>query len=144
MLATPSLSRDTSVSVSVASLWGGRIVIAVVTIFALIDSVTKLLLAKFSVDATVQLGYQPHHVQLIGALGLICLIVYLIPRTAPIGAVLWTGYLGGEVASNVRLDEPLLSHTLFPVYFAALVWLGVYLRDARVRALITPQSQSDR
>lgn len=58
---------------------------------------------------------------------------------AVIGAMLWTAYLGGAVASNLRLDEPLLSHTLFPVYFAVLLWGGLYARDSRVRALIRPR-----
>ena len=61
-----------------------------------------------------------------------------MPRTAPLGAVLWTGYFGGAVATHLRLDEPLLSHTLFPIYVAAVVWGALYLRDARVRALLRP------
>jgi hypothetical protein len=66
----------------------------------------------------------------------VCLILYVIPRTAPLGAVLWTGYLGGAIATHLRLDNPLFSHTLFPIYVAALLWGGLYLRDARVRALV--------
>lgn len=65
-------------------------------------------------------------------------MLYAIPRTAPLGAVLWTGYFGGAIATHLRLDNPLLSHTLFPIYVAAFVWGGLYLRDARVRALLDP------
>jgi hypothetical protein len=86
----------------------------------------------------VQLGWQPHHLPILGALSLACLALSLVPRTAVLGAVLWTGYLGGAVATHLRLDHPLASHTLFPVYVAALLWGGLYLRDARVRALVRP------
>lgn len=121
---------------SAARRWTGRITTAIVVLFALFDAVTKLARTKFSVDATVQLGYQPHHVQLIGALALVCLILFLIPRTAPLGAVLWTGYLGGAVASGVRIDAPLFTNTLFPVYFAALVWISAYARHAGGREVV--------
>jgi len=116
--------------------WSGRIATGLAVLFVLFDAGVKLVGAKAAVDATVQLGYQPHHLIPIGIIELACLIVYLVPRTAVIGAVLWTGYLGGAVASNVRLDNPLFSHTLFPVYFAALLWAGLYARDARVKSLL--------
>ena len=67
---------------------------------------------------------------------LACLILYLVPRTAPLGAVLWTGYLGGAIATHVRVGNPLFSHTLFPIYVAAMLWGGLWLRDARVRRLL--------
>jgi hypothetical protein len=63
--------------------------------------------------------------------------VYLVPRTAVVGAVLWTGYLGGAIATHVRVGNPLLSHTLFPIYVAVLLWGGLYLRDSRVKSLIS-------
>ena len=69
-----------------------------------------------------------------------CLALYLIPRTAIVGAVFLTGYLGGAIATHVRVGNPLASHVLFPVYVATLVWGGLYLRDARARALIGPRS----
>ena len=65
-------------------------------------------------------------------------MIYLIPRTAPFGALLWTGYLGGAIATHLRLDNPLFCHILFPTYVAALMWGGLYLRDARVRAVLGP------
>jgi hypothetical protein len=67
---------------------------------------------------------------------LACLTLYLVPRTAVLGAVVFTGYLGGAVATHLRIGNPLLSHTLFPVYVAALLWGGLYLRDPRLRALM--------
>ena len=115
--------------------WAGRIVTGVAVAFLLFDLGIKLSGARAAVDGTVQLGWQPHHVPLLGAIQLACLALYLIPRTAPLGAVLWTGYLGGAVATHLRIDNPLFSHILFPVYVAALLWGGLYLRDARVRAL---------
>ena len=83
-------------------------------------------------------GWQPHHLPILGGLQLVCLVLYLIPRTAPLGAVLWTGYLGGAVATHLRVDDPLFSHILFPVYVATLIWGGLYLRDARVREALRP------
>jgi hypothetical protein len=81
------------------------------------------------------LGYPANTVFGIGVLALVCLVLLLIPRTSIMGAILFTGYLGGAVASNVRAANPLFSHTLFPIYFAAILWTGLWLRDPRVAAL---------
>jgi ABC-type transport system involved in cytochrome c biogenesis permease component len=78
----------------------------------------------------------------IGLILLVCVVVYLIPRTAVLGAVLLTGYLGGAVATHVRVGDPLLSHTFFPIYFAVLIWGGLYLRDRRVHAAIARRDPS--
>jgi hypothetical protein len=109
---------------------------AVAVLFLAVNTAVALSGAKEAVDGAVQLGYQPYHVPVLGAIQLACLALYLVPRTAPLGVVLWTGFLGGAVATHVRLDHPLLSHTLFPIFVAALLWGGLYLRDARVRALV--------
>jgi hypothetical protein len=116
----------------------GRILTGIAIAFLTFDVVIKLVGVKEAVQGTVELGYQPHHLLTIGLIGLVCLILYVIPRTAPLGAILWTGYLGGAIASNLRLDKPLFGYTLFPIYVAALIWGGLYLRDARVRALVRP------
>ena len=71
---------------------------------------------------------------------LVCVILYVVPRTAVLGAILLTGYLGGAVATHLRVGDPLFSHTLSPVYFAVLLWGGLYLRDERLRALIPLRS----
>ena len=118
--------------------WTGRTLTGVAALFLAFDMAVKLAGVREAVDGTVQLGYAPHHLPILGLLQLVCLALYLLPRTAPLGAVLWTGYLGGAVATHLRLDNPLLTHTLFPVYVAALVWGGLYLRDDRVRALVRP------
>lgn len=107
-------------------------------LFLAVDLTVKLVGVKAAVDGTVQLGWQPHHLPILGLIQLGCLVLYLIPRTAPLGAVLWTGYFGGAVATHLRLDNPLFTHILSPIYFAAFLWVGLYLRDARVRALLRP------
>jgi hypothetical protein len=65
-----------------------------------------------------------------------CLVLYLVPRTAPLGAVLWTGWLGGAIATHLRLGAPVFTHLLFPLYVAVPLWLGLWLRDPRVRAVL--------
>ena len=124
------------VRVSGRSRLAGRIVTGLAVAFLLFDMGIKLAGAKEAVDGTVQLGWQPHHLPILGAIEVVLLALYLIPRTAPLGAVLWTGYFGGAIATHLRLDNPLFSHVLFPIYVAALVWGGLYLRDARVRTIV--------
>lgn len=89
-----------------------------------------------AVKGTAALGYPESAVFTIGFIEVVCLIVYLIPRTSVLGAVLWTGYLGGAVATHVRVERPLLTHTLFPTYVAALLWIGLWLRDRHLRRLL--------
>ncbi len=136
--APPLTASSTAVGTSTKARWAGRVLTGIAVLFLTFDVAIKLVGAKADVDGTVQLGYAPHHVLTIGLIGLVCLVLYVIPRTAPIGAVLWTGYLGGAIATQLRVDNPLFSHTLFPIYVAALIWGGLYLRDPRVRALIRP------
>ncbi len=114
----------------------GRIVSALPVLFLAFDTVIKLVKIEPVVESFKELGYPVSLARGIGLLELVCLLVYLVPRTAPIGAVLLTGYLGGAVATHVRVESPLLSHALFPLYVGALLWLGLYLRDRRVRAFL--------
>lgn len=120
-------------------IWAGRIMSGPVALFLLFDSVLKVMRLPVAVEATTQLGYPEHVVVGIGIIQLVCLIVYLIPRTAIFGAILLTGYLGGAIATHVRVGSPLFSHVLFPVYVAVLVWGGVFGRFLRLRALIPVQ-----
>jgi ABC-type transport system involved in cytochrome c biogenesis permease component len=92
------------------------------------------------VEGMIRLGYPLGLTATIGVILLICVVVYTIPRTSIVGALLLTGYLGGAVASQLRVGEPLFSHILFPVYVAALIWGGLYLREERLRALIPLRS----
>ena len=114
----------------------GRVLSGVAVVFLAFDAVIKVLMLPVAVEGTTQLGYPASVIFGLGLVELVCLAAYLIPRTAPAGAVLWTGYLGGAVATHLRVGNPLFSHTLFPVYVAALLWGGLWLRDRRVRGLL--------
>ncbi len=117
--------------------WTGRILSGIAVLFLLFDGATKLVKLAPVVEATVQLGYPERAVVPIGALVLIGTALYLVPRTAVLGAIFLTGFLGGAVATHVRVGNPLFTHALFPTYVAALLWGGLALRDARLRALLT-------
>jgi hypothetical protein len=95
----------------------------------------KVLEVPMAVEGTTSLGYPASVIFGLGVVQLLCLALYLIPRTALLGAVLWTGYLGGAIATHVRIGNPLFSHVLFPIYIAAFLWVGLWLRDLRVRAV---------
>jgi hypothetical protein len=138
MLLESATLATTPSTTSARTRWAGRIVTGVAVLFLTFDAAIKLFPTEVGLQGTVALGYQAHHLPIIGAIALVCLVLYVIPRTAPLGAVLWTGYFGGAIATHLRLDNPLLSHTLFPIYVAAFVWGGLYLRDERVRALLRP------
>jgi hypothetical protein len=127
-----------AVGTSARTCWAGRILTALAVLFLAVDAAMKLVASEEALAGTVQLGWSAHHMPILAAIEVVCLVLYLVPRTAPLGAVLWTGYLGGAIATHLRVDNPLFSHTLFPIYVAALVWGGLYLRDARVRALLRP------
>ena len=116
--------------------WTGRIITAVPVLFLVFDSVIKVLNIPPVVEAMARLGYPTGVAIEIGVLELACLALYLVPRTATIGAVLLTAFLGGAVATHVRVSDPMLSHTLFPTYIGALLWLGLLLRDNRVPTFI--------
>jgi hypothetical protein len=105
-------------------------------LFLLSDAVFKVLQLPAAVEGTGQLGYPTSVILPLGIIQLVCLALYLIPRTSVLGAILWTGYLGGAVATHVRIGHPLFSHILFPTYVAALLWGGLWLRDPRVRAVL--------
>jgi hypothetical protein len=122
--------------VSRKRLWAGRIISVLPVLFLLIDGVMKLLKPAVVVQATVALGYAEKIIVPLGILLLSCTALYAIPRTAVLGAILLTGYLGGAVATNVRVGNPVFTYILFPVYLGVLIWLGLYLRDERLRALI--------
>ena len=116
--------------------WAGYILTGIAVLFLAVDGSMKLLKLPPAVEGTVQLGYPASVLVPLGAIQVICLVAYLVPRTSMLGALLWTGYLGGAVATHVRLLNPLFSHVLFPVYVAALLWGGLWLRSIRLRALL--------
>jgi hypothetical protein len=126
-------SEIQTASVSKASLWTGRVISVLIAVFMIFDGLAKILKAKSSVEGTVQLGYPIGAIVPIGLAAFICAVVYLIPRTSILGAILLTGYLGGATASMVRAQNPWF---VFPVIFGVLAWLGLYLRDQGLRAMI--------
>jgi len=117
-------------------VWSGRVISALPIVFLAFDGVIKLMNIAPVTESFVKLGYRPSVALAIGTLEIICLLVYLVPRTAIVGAVLLTGYLGGAIATHVRVGDPLLTHVFFPLYVATLLWLGLLLRDERLRALV--------
>ena len=126
----------TSNPVSNGALWTGRTMSALAVIFLLFDSITKIIKVQQVMDATLQLGFPVNLVPVIGSILLISTILYVIPSTSVFGAILLTGYLGGAVVTNMRIESPLFSHTLFPVYMGILIWGGIYLRVNTLHRLI--------
>lgn len=122
--ATPAWMRRTGAALTVIAI-----------LFLLFDSTGKLLQVAAVMTGTTELGYPASVVRTLGALQLACVVLYAIPRTSFLGAVLLTGYLGGAVATHVRIGSPLLTHVLFPVYVGAIAWGGLFLRDVRLRRL---------
>ena len=116
-------------------LWAGRIISGVCVLFLLFDALGKLIRVAPVVEGTLRLGYSEATVLPIGVVLAACTILYLVPRTTVIGAILLTGYLGGAVATHVRADGPVFS-IVFPCLIGALVWGGLWLRDSRLRLLI--------
>jgi hypothetical protein len=127
---------ESTTDVSRKALWTGRIISGIAVLFLLFDAVGKLLQPAAVVTGTTQLGWPARVIVPLGIVQLVCLILYLIPRTSVLGAILWTGYLGGAVATHVRIGNPLFTHILFPTYIAALLWGGLWLRDLRLRSLL--------
>jgi DoxX-like family len=121
--------------VSKGRLWTGRIISALVVLFLLFDSITKVMKVRAVIEASAQLGYPANTIFTIGIILLVCTVFYIIPQTAVLGAILLTGYLGGAVAANLRISSAMFN-TLFPIVFAALAWTGIFLRESRLGALI--------
>ena len=116
--------------------WAGIIVSALPALFLLMDAAGKFARPPAVVDGTTGLGYQESVILPLGVLLLVCTVLYIVPKTSVLGAILLTGYLGGAVATHVRIANPLFTHQLFPVYLGVLIWLGLWLRDARVRNVL--------
>ena len=128
---SPPLSRS-------ASLWTGRTLSGLVILFFLLDSAIKLPPLQPVIDTMGQLGWPADAAtaRALGVLMIASIVLYAYPPTALIGAILITGYLGGAVATHVRIGSPIFSHTLFGVYVGVLAWAGLWLRNPRLRALL--------
>jgi hypothetical protein len=116
-------------------LWTGRVLSALFTLFMAFDITLKLMGLKVVADTLAQLGWPASMGRVIGIIELLIMVLYLVPRTSVLGAVLMTGLLGGAIATHVRVGDPLVSHVLFGVYLALFAWGGLWLRDARLRAV---------
>ncbi len=119
-----------------STVWTGRTLTAVAGLFLIFDATVKLLQLTPAVDATAQLGFKASVLVPLGIIEALCLAAYLVPQTSVAGAILWTGYLGGAVAAQLRVGNPLFSNVLFPVYVAALLWGGLWLRRPQLRAVV--------
>jgi hypothetical protein len=128
-------SSSISIPISKKQMWTGRVLSGIAGAFFLMDGAMKLAKPAPVVQATLQLGYPASNIVGIGIVLLVCTVLYLMPRTGPLGAVLLTGYLGGAVATNVRVSAPWFN-ILFPVFLGCVVWAGLYLRDRRLRSIL--------
>jgi hypothetical protein len=120
--------------------WAGWGMSALPALFLLVDGFMKLVKPAIVVETTVQLGYPESVILSLGVVLLACTLLYLIPRTSVLGAILLTGYLGGAVASHVRAEDGLFP-VFFPVMMGALAWGGLFLREGRLRELIPLRTQ---
>jgi hypothetical protein len=132
----PQAAQSGALTISRKRLWVGRILSGLAGLFLLFDGAIKVLMIAPVVEGSQKLGYPPETMLPIGVIMLIATALYLVPRTAFFGALLLTGHLGGAIASHVRVGDPLFSHTLFPVYLALLLWVGLTLRNPQLEALV--------
>ena len=131
------MQADTQTApVSKKMLWAGRVVSALPVLMLLMSGVMKLVKPDFVVDSFRDLGWPESLALCLGILEISCTVVYLIPRTSVLGAILLTGYLGGATATHVRIGDPFFA----PIILGVLVWLGLFLRDSRLRALFPLRS----
>ena len=124
-------------SISAAQIWSGRVLSGVVVLFLFVDAIAKLLRVGPVVKGTVELGYQENVVFPLGVLLLVGVVLYVLPWTSLLGAIYLTAFLGGAVATHVRVGSPLATHVLFGVYVSVFLWAGLALRTPRLLNLIT-------
>ena len=136
MQASTESVQGSSKAPAKAATWTGRAMSALVIVFLLFDGAIKMIPMDVVITTSEQLGIPGELARVLGTLTLVSTVLYMIPQTSMLGAILLTGYLGGAIATHLRIGSPLFTHTLFGVYLGLLVWGGLYLRDARVRALI--------
>ena len=120
---------------SATMLWAGRIMSGLVVLFLVFDGGIKLVPLDIVITTSQELGIPTHLARMLGVMTLVGTLLYAWPRTAVLGAVLLTGYLGGAIYVHVRVGSPLFSHPLFGVYLGLLIWGGLWLRDERLRSL---------
>ena len=128
-----------------AGVWTGRVLSGLVVAFLLVDAGTKLVAPQFAIDNSPPLGWELDIaiMRTLAVLLLIPTLLYIYPRTAVLGAILITGYLGGAIATHMRVESPLLTHTLFGVYLGLMVWGGLWLRSPALRAIFPLAPRKD-
>lgn len=141
---TQFLVQPSATAVSRGRIWTGRVIAGFATLFLLFDATMKFVRPAAVLQAFARTGWPPELSIPLGAILLTCTVLFVVPRTAVLGGLLLTGYLGGAVAANVRLENPLFSHTLFPVYFGVLIWASLLLRDPRLVEILPLVRPSDR
>ncbi len=129
-------SQDRVTSVPKGQMWTGWILSGLSVALLLFDGIIKVMQIQAVVDSFAKLGYPAGVAAPIGIVLIASVLLYALPRTAVLGAILLTGYLGGAVATHVRAGDPLFSHALVPFYFGLLIWGALYLREPRLRALV--------
>lgn len=134
-MTTASMTAPAATA-SNAQLWTGRVLGGLCVLFLVVDAAAKIARLDPVVQGTVELGYPDAVLVPLGLVLLASTVLYAIPGSALLGAILLTGYLGGAVATHVRVSHPLLTHTLFPVWLGAALWGALWLRDPRLRALL--------
>jgi hypothetical protein len=127
--------EGTTAADSKGLVWTGYALSGLVTLFMLMDAGMKLMTLDVVLETQRVLGYPDEVARPLGIILLVCTVLYAVPRTSVLGAVLLTAYLGGAVATHVRVGSPLFSHTLFGIYLGLFVWGGLWLREGRLRAL---------
>ncbi len=132
------MSISETAPASSGALWTGRVLTGIIVLFMIFDGAIKLPPLDIVTQTMVPLGWpaDANVARMLGIIGLISTALYALPRTSVIGAILLTAYMGGAIATNARVGNPLFSHTLFGVYLGVMLWAGLFLRDPRVRALL--------
>jgi hypothetical protein len=130
------ITIDQTPPVSLAAIWAGRILSGAVILFLLVDGGMKLVPIDAVIAASQEFRIPVELARTLGIITLACTILYAVPATSVLGAILLTAYMGGAVYTHLRIGSPLFSHTLFGVYLGVMIWGGLWLRDAAVRALI--------
>jgi hypothetical protein len=138
MQANMTAQANDGAPVSNAALWTGRVMSTLVVLFLIFDATIKLIPIQAVIDSMNELGYPPTVALArgIGVVTAVCIVLYVWPRTAVLGAILMTGLFGGAIASHLRIGSPVFSHLLFGVYLGLLAWGGLWLRDPRLRAMM--------
>jgi hypothetical protein len=127
-------------SLSMKSIWAGRIISGLITAFMIFDAVIHMMKPAPVVEAFAKLNFPLRFAVPLGIVELLCIVLYVIPSTSILGAIFLTGYLGGAVAIQLPTGNPFFGEILFPVYIGVFLWGGIYLRDARLRALVPFQT----